>query len=188
MRRARRDFAGCRECLAATPPTSSTCPPRRPRRLKEEERRKLARYFAVPGRFWRFTEEPGVASGLIAVKRHAVAVSAVSGDRVRRAGAGLFRLRGSVAQGAHRDPPAKPSIVRVEDPMAPLTGETTFWSTSATSPIACATGFMCCGSMTRVVVVDRASSMGRTVTAQSTIRPIPTGPISTSTTSIASAA
>ena len=93
-----------------------------PKRLKEEERRKLARYFAVSESLLGGPpEEPGVATGLIAVNRHAVAVSAGPGaivsEEQERA---YFGFDDRWLKALTATPPAKLSIVRVEgDSMAP---------------------------------------------------------------------
>ena len=124
-----------------------------PRRLKEEERRKLARYFAVSGvATGRAAGETGAATAWSRQTPSGDGFGRSRRDRVRGAGAGLFRFRRKLAEGAHRDPAGKvvdrPGRRRFHGADAESRG-TISWSISAMPPTAYATGFTCFGSTTR---------------------------------------
>jgi phage repressor protein C with HTH and peptisase S24 domain len=94
-----------------------------PKRLKEDERRKLARYFSISESLLGgpVEEERLADSGLVAVKRHPVSVSAGPGAVVtEEAGKPYFGFDERWLKNLTPSEPANLSIVRVEgDSMAP---------------------------------------------------------------------
>lgn len=116
------DFAGLSRLLGRNPAYIQQFVRRGvPRRLGEEERRKLARYFAIPGTMLGPSAEPAAAvNGLLSIKRHPIAVSAgpgaIPGEEL---GLPYFAFDERWLKALTPSPPANLSMVRVEgDSMA----------------------------------------------------------------------
>ena len=121
------DFAGLSRMLGRNPAYIQQYVRRGvPKKLKEEERRKLARYFSISEAVLGGPpDDPVGADGLLAVKRHPVAVSAGPGALVaEELGKPYFGFDERWLKALTPSPPNKLSVVRVEgDSMAPTLGD-----------------------------------------------------------------